>query len=131
MSSANLIKAFNKLVFQFNDDLIEVFPLENDFKVSRNTFELLDKVNYKKIFELVGPHLIIHKDYLEKRDENFFITTDASKYVESEDLIIIKKLRDYWKQNMSAENKEKVWGYLTNALKLTQMIVASGVKLSS
>jgi hypothetical protein len=130
MSSANLIKAFNKLVFQFNDDLIQVFPQENDFKVSRNTFELLDKVNYKKIFELVGPHLIIHKDYIRNKDENFFITTDASKYVETEDLIIIKKLRDYWQKDMSPDNKEKVWSYLNNSLKLTEMIIASGVKLN-
>lgn len=130
MSTANLIKAFNKLVFQFNDDLIAVFPQENDFKLSRNTFELLDKVNYKKIFELVGPHLIVHKDYILQRDEEFFITTDASKYVESEDLIIIKKLRDYWKKDMDDVNKEKVWSYLNNSLKLTQMIVSSGFKFN-
>ena len=36
------------------------------------------------------------------------------QYVETEDLIIIKKLRDYWKQDMTPENKEKVWSYLTN-----------------
>ena len=130
MSTANLIKAFNKLVFQFNDDLIAVFPQENDFKVSRNTFELLDKVNYKKIIELVGPHLVFHKDYILNRDENFFITTDASKYVESEDLIIIKKLRDYWKLDMDEVNKEKIWSYLNNSLKLTQMIVSSGFKFN-
>ena len=63
-------------------------------------------------------------------DDNFFITTDASKYVESDDLIIVKKLRDYWKHDMTNDNKEKVWGYLTNSLKLTQMIIASGVKLN-
>ena len=128
MSTANLIKAFNKLVFQFNDDLIAVFPQESDFKLSKHTFELLDKVNYKKIFELVGPHLLMHRNYIENRDENFFITTDASQYVETEDLIIIKKLRDYWKQDMTLENKEKVWSYLTNALKLTNMIIKSGFK---
>ena len=128
MSAANLIKAFNKLVFQFNDDLIAVFPQESDFKLSKHTFELLDKVNYKKIFELVGPHLLMHKDSLESRDEAFFITTDASKYVESDDLIIIKKLRDYWKQDMTPENKEKIWSYLNNALKLTNMIIKAGFK---
>jgi hypothetical protein len=128
MSTANLIKAFNKLVFQFNDDLIAVFPQESDFKLSKHTFELLDKVNYKKIFELVGPHLLMHRNYIENRDENFFITTDASQYVESDDLIIIKKLRDYWKQDMTPENKEKVWSYLSNSLKLTNMIIKSGFK---
>ena len=128
MSTANLIKAFNKLVFQFNDDLIAVFPQESDFKLSKHTFELLDKVNYKKIFELVGPHLLMHKESLQKRDEAFFITTDASKYVETDDLIIIKKLRDYWKQDMTPENKEKVWSYLNNSLKLTDMIIKSGFK---
>ena len=131
MSTSNLIKAFNKLVFQFNDDLIAVFPQESDFKLSRHTFELLDKVNFKKIFELVGPHLIMHKVSLTTRDENFFITTDASKYVETDDLIIIKKLRDYWKNDMTDENKEKVWSYLNNALKLTELIIKSGFKLNN
>ena len=128
MSTANLIMAFNKLVFQFNEDLIAVFPQEIDFKLSKHTFELLDKVNYKKIFELVGPHLMLHKDALESRDDNFFITTDASKYVQSDDLIIIKKLRDYWKQDMTPENKEKIWSYLNNSLKLTNMIIKAGFK---
>ena len=128
MSTANLIKAFNKLVFQLNDDLIAVFPQESDFKLSKHTFELLDKVNYKKIFELVGPHLLMHKEALQNRDEAFFITTDASKYVETDDLIIIKKLRDYWKQDMTPDNKEKVWSYLNNAIKLTDMIIKSGFK---
>jgi hypothetical protein len=128
MSTANLIKAFNKLVFQFNDDLIAVFPQESDFKLSKHTFELLDKVNYKKIFELVGPHLLLHKEAIQTRDESFFITTDASKYVETDDLIIIKKLRDYWKQDMTPDNKEKVWSYLNNSLKLTDMIIKSGFK---
>jgi hypothetical protein len=131
MSTSNLIKAFNKLVFQFNDDLIAVFPQESDFKLSRHTFELLDKVNFKKIVELVGPHLIIHRDSLTSRDDNFFITTDASKYVETDDLIIIKKLRDYWKNDMTEENKEKVWSYLNNSLKLTEMIIKSGFKLNN
>ena len=131
MSTSNLIKAFNKLVFQFNDDLIAVFPQESDFKLSRHTFELLDKVNFKKIFELVGPHLIMHKESLITRDENFFITTDASKYVETDDLIIIKKLRDYWKKDMTDENKEKVWSYLNNSLKLTELIIKSGFKLNN
>ena len=131
MSTSNLIKAFNKLVFQFNDDLIAVFPQESDFKLSRHTFELLDKVNFKKIFELVGPHLIIHRDSLTSRDDNFFITTDASKYVETDDLIIIKKLRDYWKNDMTEENKEKVWSYLNNSLKLTELIIKSGFKLNN
>ena len=70
----------------------------------------------------------MHKEALQNRDENFFITTDASKYVETDDLIIIKKLRDYWKQDMTSDNKEKVWSYLNNAIKLTDMIIKSGFK---
>ena len=73
MSTANLIKAFNKLVFQFNDDLIAVFPKESDFKLSKHTFELLDKVNYKKIFELVGPHLLMHKEALSTEMQRFLL----------------------------------------------------------
>ena len=47
---------------------------------------------------------------------------------ETDDLIIIKKLRDYWKQDMTPDNKEKIWSYLNNALKLTNMIISSGFK---
>ena len=68
------------------------------------------------------------KEALQKRDEAFFITTDASKYVETDDLIIIKKLRDYWENDMTPDNKEKVWSYLNNSLKLTDMIIKSGFK---
>ena len=72
MSTANLIKAFNKLVFQLNDDLIAVFPQESDFKLSKHTFELLIKLITKKYLN-IGPHCLMHKEALQNRDENFLL----------------------------------------------------------
>ena len=49
-------------------------------------------------------------------------------FISLHDLIIIKKLRDYWEKDMTPDNKEKVWSYLNNSLKLTDLIIKAGFK---
>ena len=42
------ISAFNNLILKFNQELIETFPEENEFKVYKRSLEWLMKSNVKK-----------------------------------------------------------------------------------
>ena len=92
------LTAFNNLVLKFNDDLIYIFPEENDFKVYKRGICMLNSANAKKICIL-------------------FKNDDTGNGIES----IINKLKFYWNQ-LNDSNKEKIWNYLTSLLKLSDLI---------
>ena len=51
--TTSYLSAFNNLILKFNDDLIVVFPEENDFKVYRRGIEFLIGSNAKKVCNLL------------------------------------------------------------------------------
>ena len=50
MASITYLTAFNNLILKFNNDLIDTFSKENDFKVYKRGFELLFKANAKILY---------------------------------------------------------------------------------
>ena len=67
-----LYTAYNTLVIKFNEELIEVFPKDIDFKVSLNTIKLIERTTKRKLFDLVSPQLLMYHEYIRNRDERFF-----------------------------------------------------------
>ena len=45
------------------------------------------------------------------RDEDFFLNSNYKQDNHNDNLIIIKKLKDYWK-NINNNNRETIWKYL-------------------
>tara|TARA_B100001093_G_C26162428_1_gene732174 strand:+ start:64 stop:444 length:381 start_codon:yes stop_codon:yes gene_type:complete len=122
-----LLSAFNNLVINFCDDLIFIFPEENDFKVYKRGISMLNSVNAKKICLLFKTYSTCYKNEIINKNENFFLTNDYSNikkdYSDSTASIeiIINELKKYWGQ-LSNENKEKIWEYLNSMIKLSSMI---------
>ena len=119
------LKAFNNLVIKFNDDLIETFPEENDFRVYKRAIILLNMANAKKICNLFKNYMILYKTKIETEDETFFLNTNYTEIVNNAGTegveSIIMKLKHYW-NTLSSGNKIKVWGYLNSLIKLSDMI---------
>lgn len=118
----SMLTAFNNIILKFNDDLIDTFPEENDFKVCKNALLLLKKANPRKVLEIFKYYSINFKQKIESRDETFFLETDSKSLTELEDNAIsniIDKLRIYWK-TLSVNNKDKIWQYLNTLLKLSE-----------
>ena len=67
-----LYTAYNTLAIKFNEELIEVFPKDIDFKVSLNTIKLIERTTKRKLFDLVSPQLLMYHEYIRNRDERFF-----------------------------------------------------------
>lgn len=122
---ATYLTAFNNILFKFNDELIETFPEENDFKVYKRGLSLLKSANARKICEVFKSYSIPYKAKILTKDESFFFKANYNdiKQAGDENTIeqVIEKLKLYWTQ-LDTENKEKIWKYLETMIKLSDLI---------
>ncbi len=118
------LTAFNTVVFNFNDDLIQTFPEENDFKVYRRGLEWLKESNAKKICNLFKVYTFNYREKIKSKDETFFLNTTYDDVVDTENegiVLVINKLKKYW-CTLSEDNQEKIWDYLNTLLKLADLV---------
>ena len=127
---ATLLTAFNNLVINFCDDLIYIFPEENDFKVYKRGISMLNSMNAKKVCVLFRAYSSIYKEQIVNKDEKFFLDNNYNTIVNDYNNVyddntsielIINKLKHYW-EKLSDTNKYKIWEYLNSLLKLCDMI---------
>ena len=119
------LTAFNNLTLKFIDELIETFPEENDFKVYKTGINFLHRANAKKFCLLFKNYISVYKTKIINRDETFFLNTDYSEVVNSNDSSvenIILKLKNYW-NTLSDSNKTNIWDYLNSLIKLSDLIL--------
>jgi hypothetical protein len=123
--SNTYLSAFNNLVIKFNEDLIYIFPEENDFKVYKRGIMLINSANAKKICNLFKNYMILYRTKIIDKDESFFLTnnyTEIVNQVQSEGVEgIIMKLKGYW-TTLSDSNKKTIWDYLNSLIKLSDLI---------
>jgi len=125
MTSITYLTAFNNLIIKFNNYLIETFPEENDFKIYKRGFELLFKANAKKSCIFFKNYIINYREKIINKDETFFLENDYRDIVDtSQDGMedIVNKLKKYWDQ-LSDNNKTKIWDYLIALIKLSDLVV--------
>lgn len=124
---------FNNKLTNFIDDLIIVFPNDNDFKLFKNTINLVKLANNKlllKYFKL-GVNEEFQNNILNKNekfflDNNYRSVLDNSKIstVINKDNVndkLIEKLKEYWTQ-LNDDNIETVWNYFNILLQLSKKI---------
>ena len=119
------ISAFNNLILKFNQELIETFPEENEFKVYKRSLEWLMKSNVKKVCNLFKVYTINFREKIVQKDESFFLeNNNYSQVVDTQDegiVLIINKLKKYW-GTLSDSNKENIWGYMNTLIKLGDLV---------
>jgi len=123
--SNTYLSAFNNLVIKFNEDLIYIFPEENDFKVYKRGIMMINSANAKKICNLFKDYMILYRNKIIDKDESFFLTnnyTEIVTHAQSEGVEgIIMKLKGYW-TTLSDSNKKTIWDYLNSLIKLSDLI---------
>jgi len=123
--ATSYLSAFNNLILKFNDDLIVVFPEENDFKVYRRGLEFLIGSNAKKVCNLFKIYTFNYRQKIVDRDESFFLKDASySDVVNTKDegiVLIINKLKNYW-GDLSVENKTKIWEYMNTLITLGDLV---------
>ena len=126
--STTFLTAFNNIIFKFIDDLINTFPEESEFKVYKQTLVILKAANAKKMCILFKNYSYIYREKINGKDESFFINNDYSELKEASESFdndsvsaIINKLKVYWEE-LSNENKDKIWKYLNTMIQLSDLV---------
>jgi len=123
--TTSYLSAFNNLILKFNDDLIVVFPEENDFKVYRRGIEFLISSNAKKACNLFKIYTFNYRQKIIDRDVSFFLKDASySDVVNTKDegiVLIINKLKNYW-GDLSVENQKKIWDYMNTLITLGDLV---------
>ena len=121
------LSAFNNLVIKFLNELILIFPEENDFKIYKRGIEFINSTHKKKVCELFKVYIILYKENILKKNEEFFLNNNYHEIIndnknDSQGLeVVIQKLKNYWK-TLSDNNKSQIWEYLSTLIKLSDMV---------
>ena len=106
----SILSAFNNQLIEFADDLILLYPEDNDFRTFKTHIQLMQKVNARKMLNLFKEYCIPYTQEILNKDEDFFLNNNYNQDNDSDNLIIIKKLKNYW-NNINNNNREIIWKY--------------------
>lgn len=116
---------FNKIIDQFIDNLIQLFPNNNDLKVFKSKFVQLrfaQPMVAKQILKTFAIKLIKYKEHILSKNEKFF-TEDLK--IDDNYLAEAIKIKDLWKNNLKDNNKEIIWKYFFIMLKMASKMIPS------
>ena len=128
IDKSNILKIFNEHFVEFIEDIVSIFPDENDLIVAKNYLILIKKTNPKLLINIFYNNIFLkYNDKFEQNDINYFIEKDyhedftktefSAKIIQS-----IDDLRTSIK-NMNEDNKIKTIKYLQNLCKLSNSYV--------
>tara|TARA_X000000950_G_C13329180_1_gene423860 strand:- start:106 stop:468 length:363 start_codon:yes stop_codon:yes gene_type:complete len=108
---ATILSAFNNQIEEFTNELIKVFPEDNDFKTFKTSFLLLKKTNPRKIVDLFKRYVIPFSQKLLDKDEKYFLEENYHEMSSvNNGFLITNKLKKYWTE-LSDQTKEHIWDY--------------------
>ena len=118
-----IMRAFNKLFFEFIDDVISVYPENVDIIVGKESFVTIKKLNPTGIIKVWFSKIYVkYQPQIDAGDIDFFTEKDYSNDItnpkQTHILEIIDNFRDPVK-NMNTENKEHVKKYIRDLSKLS------------
>ena len=124
ISNMSIIKAFNKTLIRFIDELENKYPQDNDISVYKNSVILLDKTNPKLISNYYKIYVYIYKDYIDNKNEQFFLDNDFEEQTGGSEWCFVRgmRIKKYWK-DLSEKSKDVVWEYFSTLNKLCENII--------
>jgi len=123
---SSILRAFNNHLFDFIDDLISIFPENNDLVVSKSSFDTIKRANPTSIIKSWVKFVYIpYKEVIDNNDISFFFDKDYSADLShlpnaNKIMDIIDTFRKPVKE-MTDNNKEHTMKYIQNLSKLSMM----------
>lgn len=121
-----ILRAFNQHLFDFMDDIISIFPENNDIKATKTSFEMYKKANPTLLVKIWYSYIYQpYADIIEGGDIDFFINKDYSEdlsYLQNSKDVLksIEGLRDQIRE-MSDVNRGHSLEYIQNLCKLSNI----------
>ena len=128
-SRALVLNAFNQKFEEFLGDLVNVFPEDTDFRMFKNSFNLVKNIDDRKVMTLFIQHSPMYRDHILAKNDAFFLGTDFGEIYKKDmnenniTLELINKLKNLWRE-LNEENRKFVWKYFTLFLALQDKYVA-------
>jgi len=122
-----ILKAFNKQLTEFIEDLLLIFPGEKDVIVLSTFMKTVMMGKPRKILEVWYNYITLkYKDQILNGEMDYFLNKDYSEDLQNassnEALDAIDKLRNQIKMAFNNEsNKESTIKYMQNLIKLTDL----------
>jgi hypothetical protein len=127
MKKDDLLSLFNTKLKEFVDDLISLYPNDQNLHAAKKGILLLKTLDDKKTIKLFKLH--IYDKYsvqLFERNESFFMEKDYDQETKMLEKVtdnitqqLVDNIKNYWTV-MTDENKEIVWKYWLILLKLCE-----------
>jgi hypothetical protein len=123
---SNILKAFNTLFFQFLDDIISIYPDNEELPAARNSFETFKKANPTALIKAWLAFVYIpYRDFIEEGNIAYFLEKDYSRDLEDSPykknvMDFITNFRGQLKE-MSHESQMHSVKYMQQLSKLAQM----------
>jgi hypothetical protein len=127
MSKAQVLSAFFDQFQTFIDQLIIVFPTDDDFKIYLKNLKIARIANPKMVVMELERHCLPFEKLIRARDAKFFLEYPFAEYEQDETIIpVIRKIKGMWFQ-LSTTNQERILDYVVSLLNLvTRYIALSG-----
>lgn len=119
---ATRVVLLNALYDQFTSfvtELSEMYPEDADFPLFLTTLRLLKTSNPSLLAKYIVENTSPYEEQIMKKDEQFFLTHTFESHGVSID--ILSKLKTYV-ESMSPNNKEHVWKYCQNVIRLAKAV---------
>lgn len=123
---SSILRGFNSHFIEFLNDLITIYPDNQDIMSAKVSFENIKKMNPTIIIKAWYSHVYLpYKAVIDQGDISFFFDKDYSNDLtdvnNSEDLLkVIEKVREPIR-NMDEVNKKHASQYLKNLSKLSSI----------
>ena len=124
----SLLKIFNDHFIEFIEDIVRVFPNDNDLMVAKNSLILMKKANPKLIIQVFYNNVYLKYNHkFEENNLDYFIDKDyqddLTECNNAEKIIqCIDRLRNSIRM-MNPNDKEKTIKYLQNLCKLSNSYI--------
>jgi hypothetical protein len=122
-----IVSCFNKKFEEFLTDLIIVFPEDQDFRMFKNSFQLLKNIDERKCISMFSQYAATYRVPILSKDEGFFFNQSFNELVPiagNNISILVDKLKNMWSE-LDSTNRDTVWKYLTAFILLQDKYIAT------
>lgn len=113
------VTAFIQMMGQFLTELRSTFPEETKLKTYESHFEMMKKMNPRKVVEVFMESVRPYQDKIMSQDEQFLLG-NAEKISFLNELNITR----WWTSDVSENTKNAIWQYLKTLLTLGNLIIS-------
>lgn len=115
----SFLNAFLDVVLRFNNELIELYPDEIEFKTGKAAILLIKKTNPRLLVHIFKAYIDPWREQIQNRDESFFMQKDYTQEAMDNQniLMLIGRLKEKW-QYIGDKNQLAIWKYIDTLILL-------------